>query len=244
MAFIQHEIGVKDAVREYASSKLFMRRLISGRYIYVENCLCFYHSKYIKWDATVASLTDYAREHKDECCLSFSTFVTGSWACEQKPGTIGYVTQPTVSDPKYRDNPEMVHEQVEMFSAMAKPVLSLASKLSCNFPEMLNDLITSKGVTEEDLAETSNLSEKTIQRLRNHDPKNVSLETVLQLCIGLHLHPILSGRLLRAAGQRFMDTDTHNMYKFLLSTCYEYTVEDCNVLLKSQGYATLGRAKA
>lgn len=243
MVFARHEISVGDAVREYSSSELFMRRLISGRYVYVENHLCLNQPKYIDWNATIATLTDYARKHKDECCLTFTTIVTGGWASERNPDLWGYMTQPTVSNPKYRDDPEKVQAQIDSFAETSKAVLSLASELPSNFPKMLDKLIDSKGVKEEKLAEVSNLSEKTIQRLRNHAPKSVTIETVVQLCIGLHLHPVLSGYLLRAAGQRFMDTDLHNMYKFLLSTCYEYSVEDCNTLLTEMNLPTLGRTR-
>lgn len=241
--FRNYEIGVLDAVREYTSSELFMQRLSTGLYIYAENHFCLNLPKYIKWDATTATLTDYAREHKDECCLSFITIVTGGWASIQSPESMGFITQPSVSDPEYSDNPDQVNKHVKQFAEVSNAVISLAGELPNNFPKMLDKLISSKGMKEEDLAAVSNLSEKTIQRLRHHDQKRIELETVLQLCIGLHLHPILSGYLLRAAGQQFMDTNLHNMYKFLLYTCYEYSVEYCNALLEAQKFPTLGKAK-
>ena len=42
-------------------------------------------------------------------------------------------------------------------------------------------------MTEEELAEAAEISEKTIQRLRNDEPDNVTLETVVQLIIGKEL---------------------------------------------------------
>lgn len=240
---IRYEIGVSDAVREYTSSEIFMQRLSTGRYIYAENHFCLNLPKYVKRDANVVALTDYAREHKDECCLSFVTFVTGGWACDQQPNGLGFMTQISVSDPEYRDNPTQMAEHIKQFAEVSNAVMSLARELPNNFPQMLDKLIAFNGVKEEDLAAASNLSEKTIQRLRHHDQKRIELETVIQLCLGLHLHPILSEYLLRAAGQQFMDTNLHNMYKLLIFSYYEYSVEECNVLLETQKYPTLGKAK-
>lgn len=198
MIFRKYEIGLSDVVKAYTASELFRQRLSTGQYIYAENHFCLNLPKYIKWDATTAILTDYAREHKDECCLSFITVVTGGWACDQKPGMMGFATQTSVSDPEYQDNPSQT-EHIKELAEESNALMSLAGKLPNNFPEMLHELIGAKGVKEEDLAAASKLSEKTIQRLRHHEQKRIELETVIQLCIGLHLHPILSGYLLRAA---------------------------------------------
>lgn len=245
MMFKRYEIDMTDALREYKASERFMRRLGSGRYAYVEKHFCLNQPKYIDWSKTIATLTPYAREHEDECCLQFVTMVIGGWASDQNRDNpaFGFMTQPTVTAPEYRDSPEKVHGHVLQFADDLQAVQSLAEELPHNFPKMLNKLISAKGVKEEDLAEASSLSEKTIQRLRHHEQKSIELDTIVQLCIGLHLHPILSGYLLRAAGHRFSDTNLHNAYKFLLYSCYPYSVEECNVLLKSQGYDPLGKAK-
>lgn len=132
---------------------------------------------------------------------------------------------------------------IQKLTETSSALVSLVESLPTNFTQMLDKLIESKNVTEENLAEESNVSVKTIQRLRHHDPKGVTLEKILQICIGLHLHPILSEYLLRAAGQHFMDTKLHTMYKFLLYTCYNGSVEECNELLKKQGFPALGKAK-
>lgn len=244
MTFNRYEIGVADVLRECKSSEQLMRRLGSGRYTYVEKHICLNHPKYIDWSRTVATLTPYAREHKDECCLQFVTTVIDHTPSNQGRDNLIYlVPAPTFTDPEYNDQPEKVHKHILQFADNLKAVQSLAEDLPNNFPKMLDKLISVNGVKEEDLAETANLSEKTIQRLRHHEQKSIGLETVVQLCIGLHLHPILSGYLLRAAGQHFSDTNLHNAYKFLLCSCYPYSVEECNTLLQSQGYDMLGQKK-
>lgn len=241
----RHRVNIETALNRLVSSELFSQQLKSGRYIYAERRICLNQPKYIQWDGTMASLTAYAREHQDECCLLLSDYPKKK--CDQR---VAFTSRSKCRVAlrcrcfKMRAYNKPAHNRVAHFQRLTKSidtVTVLTESLPNNFSQMLDKLIESKGVTEEDLAESSRLSVKTIQRLRNHEPKSVTLETVLQLCIGLHLHPILSEYLLRAAGQRFMDTKLHTMYKFLLYTCYEYPVETCNDLLESQGLPVLGK---
>lgn len=96
-------------------------------------------------------------------------------------------------------------------------------------------------MTEEELAEAADMSEKTIQRLRNSEPDNVSIETVVQLCIGMKLPPVLSGCLIRASGKNFMMTEQHIMYQFLLNSCYHMGINECNDMLLAQNLKPLGK---
>jgi len=96
-------------------------------------------------------------------------------------------------------------------------------------------------MTEEELAWEAGLSEKTIQRLRNQEPDSVTIETVVQLCIGMQLPPQLSSILMRCSGNSFMMTEQHIMYQFLLNSCYTSTLDECNEMLESQNLKPLGR---
>lgn len=244
----RHRISIETALNRLTSSGLFRQQLKSGRYIYAEKRICLNAPQYIQWNGSVASLTDYAWQHQGECCLIPET----SPKKEIDPCVVRtprsnsralhrYITGRCFKMRAYRVPGLKRPPNFQRLTKSLDTVTDLAESLPNNFSQMLDKLIKSKGMTEEDLAESSNLSEKTIQRLRNHEPKRVTLETVLQLCIGLHLHPVLSEYLLRAAGQHFMDTKLHTMYKFLLYTCYEYPVEACNELLESQGFPILGK---
>lgn len=248
----RHRVSVETALNRLVSSELFSQQLKSGRYIYVERRICLNQPEYIQWDGPMASLTAYAREHQDECCLLPSNYFKKRYKSKR------FAVSTPRSEPRiahryaptkcfkvhaYKKHELYRSDHLQRFIKSSRSVTVLAESLPNNFSQMLDKLIESKNMAEEDLAESASLSEKTIQRLRNHEPKSVTLETVLQLCIGLHLHPILSEYLLRAAGQHFMDSKLHTMYKFLLYTCYDYSVEVCNELLESQGFPILGKSK-
>ena len=182
MAFRRYEIGVADVLRECKSSDQFMRRLGSGRYTYVEKHICLNRPKYIDWSRTIATLTPYAREHKDECCLQFVTTAIDYTPSDHGKNVFYLIPAPTFTDPEYNDQPEKVYEHMLQFAGDLKAVQALAEELPNNFPKMLDKLIANSGVKEETLAGVANLSEKTIQRLRHHEQKSIGIDTVVQLC--------------------------------------------------------------
>ena len=141
----------------------------------------------------------------------------------------------------YSDKSKSAKNQVQMIKDYNADVLSIAKKLPMNFSGSLDALIGWAEMTEEELAEAADMSEKTIQRLRNTEPDNVTIETVMQLCIGMKLPPVLSACLMKASGKSFMMTEQHIMYQFLLNSCYHMSIFDCNEMLTAQGLKPLGR---
>ncbi|WMJ87759.1 helix-turn-helix domain-containing protein [Anaerocolumna sp. MB42-C2] len=120
-------------------------------------------------------------------------------------------------------------------------LLTVIKKLPMNFSGVLNTLIEWSDMTEEELAEKADISEKTIQRLRNTEPDNVTMETVVQLCIGMKLPPVLSSYLVKSSGKSYMMTEQHIMYQFLLTSCYTKSIHECNDMLAAQNLKLLGR---
>lgn len=230
-------IGFADALNECASSQQFFERLKSGQYILVGSYFCLNRPEYVQRNENgVIELTYYARTHLDECCLSFVSVMDYDLDDQANPGMLNMITNFKVSDPHYREDSaeekKRIKEHIEIFKATRAEIVAVAKTLPIGFPGTLDALIKWRNVTEESLAEASALSTKTIQRLRHYEPdKEVSLETVIQLCIGLQLHPILSCYLLRAAGKSFMTSNLHIAYQLILSTCYEQSIHECNELL-------------
>ena len=72
----EYKVSLEVALKKFAASEQFRQHLRSGQYLYVEKRICLNQPKYIHWDAAAVSLTDYAREHQDECCLSPRAFAS------------------------------------------------------------------------------------------------------------------------------------------------------------------------
>lgn len=239
-------VGFKDAVYESVFSPKLTAKVRSGNYLYVDSHFCLNLPKYIRRNENgEAELTRYARCHMDECCLVFDLQIKsdGGYGKQFFTECVLYrdAASNIVFEPHYstdnKDNPN----QAQMLKDYNLDILSVAKNLPNSFSGALDALIKWTGMTEEKLAEASYLSVKTVQRLRNDEPDNVTLETVMQLCLGMKLPPPLSRSLLRAARKDFMPTEHHLVYQFLLDACYTRSLDACNQELIAQGFKPLGR---
>ncbi|MGF7142412.1 hypothetical protein HNQ56_000830 [Anaerotaenia torta] len=239
-------ISIKDALVESTFKPELKKKLDSGNYLFVDSHFCFNHPKYIKVNEKGETvLTDYARFHMDECCLVFDLRVKSFNKYGEEFFTECVLFRDAASNIVFeahyssdnKDNPN----HTDMIKQYNAELLNVVSKLPATFSGTLNALINWSEMTEEKLAEAAFISEKTIQRLRNEEPDNVSLETVVQLAIGMQLPPVLSGYLLKASGKSFMMTEQHIMYQFLLNSCYTKSIYECNEMLEAQKLKQLGR---
>ena len=239
-------ISIKDALIESAFNPELKKKLESGNYLFVDSHFCFNHPKYITVnDQGETVLTDYARFHMDECCLVFDLRIKSLNKYGEEFFTECVLYRDAASNIVFEahyssDNKENPNQAV-MIKQYNTELLNVARKLPATFSGTLNALIEWSRMTEEKLAEAASISEKTIQRLRNDEPDNVTIETVVQLSIGMQLPPVLSGCLLKASGKSFMMTEQHIMYQFLLTSCYTKSIYECNNILEAQSLKQLGR---
>jgi hypothetical protein len=239
-------ISIKDALVESAFKPELKKKLESGNYLFVDSHFCFNHPKYITVNEEGETvLTDYARFHMDECCLVFDLRIKSLNKYGEEFFTECVLYRDAVSNIVFEahyssDNKENPNQAV-MIKQYNTELLNVARMLPATFSGTLNALIEWSRMTEEKLAEAASISEKTIQRLRNDEPDNVTIETVVQLSIGMQLPPVLSGCLLKASGKSFMMTEQHIMYQFLLTSCYTKSIYECNNMLEAQNLKQLGR---
>jgi len=239
-------VGFKDALIESLTSPELLEKVKSGNYLFVDFHFCLNHPKYIqKNECGEPELTRYARCHIDECCLVFDLEIKSTDSYGKRFFTECVLYRDAASDiifiPHYSDRNKSNPNHAKMLHEYNRDILEAMKSLPMSFSGTLNQLIAWTGMKEEKLSEQSKLSEKTIQRLRNNEPDNVTIETLIQLCIGMQLPPQLSNRLIQAAGKSFMMTEKHLMYQFLLNVCYTCTIDECNTYLIEQDMEPLGR---
>lgn len=97
-----------------------------------------------------------------------------------------------------------------------------------DFNEVMIHFMSSLNVAIEQLAEETGLSEKTIQRMRNDSKRTPAIESVVAVCIGLHLDPYDSDKLLASAGYTLNNKKIHRIYRLLIHFSYKDSVKDCN----------------
>lgn len=237
-------ISARDAIVESKFNPELIAILANNEYVFVDSHFVLNTPLYLETDRYgKLTLTHYARNHMEECCLVFELKI-------KTPVTERYHTECFLNRDKssdiifeahYSEKSKNAKNQVQMIKDYNGDLLLIAKKLPMNFSGSLDALIRWSEMTEEELAEAADMSEKTIQRLRNTEPDNVTIETVMQLCIGMKLPPVLSTCLMRASGKSFMMTEQHIMYQFLLNSCYHMSIFDCNEMLTAQGLKPLGK---
>ncbi|MCQ4922227.1 helix-turn-helix transcriptional regulator [Tissierella carlieri] len=237
-------ISVVDAIIQRIANPQLNSIVENGTYQFVDSHFVLNHPKYLTQDLFGQTiLTDYARTHMEECCLIFDLSVQAVY--KGKYYSECFLNRDSSSniifEAKFADNNEENTSQNEMIKKYNKDLLDVAMRLPMSLAGTLDALIRWSEMTEEDLAWESQLSEKTIQRLRNGEPDNVTIETIVQLCIGMKLPPVLSNYLVRNSGNSFMMTEQHMMYQFLLNCCYTKSLDECNEMLVAQNLKMLGK---
>lgn len=237
-------IGVVDAIIEKMLNPQLSSILENGDYQFIDSHFVLNDPKYLTQNLFGQRiLTDYARTHMEECCLIFDLSVKSE--CREKYYSECFLNRDLSSniifEAKFADTNEENTNQSEMIKKYNKDLLDVARSLPMSFSGTVDALIKWSEMTEEDLAWESQLSEKTIQRLRNDEPNNVTIETIVQLCIGMKLPPVLSSYLVKSSGNSFMMTEQHMMYQFLLNCCYTKSLDECNEMLVAQNLKMLGK---
>ena len=70
--------------------------------------------------------------------------------------------------------------------------------------------------------------------------RRIDMKTVVAICIGMHLHPLLSNHLIESAGLSFRYVvPEHATYQFFVTGYYGHSVDECNEMLHAQGFKSL-----
>lgn len=239
-----YSIGVDDAAFVALSDMRLRDQAGKGVYVYVDSHFCLNDPKYIINDETGrVVMTEYARLHIDECCLAFDLKVKS----KNKYGE-QYYKECVL----YRDVNSGIEFHVAFSGEANKDIMAKAdailgrevhtqniiNAMPPKFGEALVYLMKLSNQSVESLAENARMDVKMLQRMRNdHDyPKNI--ESVVAVCIGMHLQPEVSGELMKRSGfsLRLAQSESHLFYKFFLDSFYTHTVDECNEILTAKGY--------
>lgn len=200
-----------DLAYVYASESLkggkFKDLFDQGKLKYVEGSVCLNDPKYIaQHDNGRFSLTDYARQHKDECCLKFDLAfkTTATFGTTSKTALYRKRIKDLIPEISFNavENGQIL-EQAESnirIGAQAQAVSQLLKVLPGSFSESLIMIMKVYGVTNESLAKKAGCVPKTIQRYRRNDNKLKDQDTVINICVALKLPLPLAENLLEKAG--------------------------------------------
>ena len=239
-----YSIGVDDAAFVALSDMRLRDQAGKGAYVYVDSHFCLNDPKYIINDENGrVVMTEYARLHIDECCLAFDLKVKS----KNKYGE-QYYKECVL----YRDVNSGIEFQVAFSGEANKDIMAKAdailgrevhtqniiNAMPPKFGEALVYLMKLSNQSVESLAENARMDVKMLQRMRNDPDYPKNIESVVAVCIGMHLQPEVSGELMKRSGfsLRLAQSESHLFYKFFLDSFYTHTVDECNEILTAKGY--------
>ena len=236
-------IGTQDALVEYALNPDFRQLIDSGKYVYVDAHFCVNDTKYIRQNESgYAELTDYARQHIDECCLIFDIKARRNDRYGAKYYTecvlFRNIVSDTIIEAKYSSSPQNQRTEaraveLKKISNEAKRTANIMRGLPATFSDTLVAHMDRLEITVENLEEKSLVNARTIQRMRNDERYQPKLGTIVAVCIGLQLSPVLSADMIRKSGNIFRATEEHIIYQMLLNSHYQNSIYECNEILQA-----------
>lgn len=153
----KHTISFDNATRELARNKSFRDALETGIYAYVDNCFVIRDSKYLYRDENgTLHLSSYAKAHMAECCLAFASR-------RIHPGMQHGLLRYAIEDETFITGSETSPSDL---AKRTKSIMGVLNSLPEDFSETLVAHMKRKGVTVEQLAENSLVSDRQIYRFR------------------------------------------------------------------------------
>lgn len=196
-----YSLGLIDATIQMLGNPA----LQGDAFVYVESHFCLNSPEYIEKDIFGKTrLTDYARLHMDECCLSFTLSMKSNsgdqsfaFDCILNRDDRSGLTFNVAFDRESNLSVLERAKQMKIDQEGLKKVLGDISPLE--FGPVLTYLMKQPPkLSNEKLAEYAGLSDKTIGRMRNGDV--TSVQSVVAVCIELQLHPDISAAMLQKIG--------------------------------------------
>lgn len=203
---------------------------LANKIVFVNNMLCINNEKYIQYDKDgFPSMTRYALDHADECCLVFKHERKYDRAYDDSYGNLGFLCREFSADffvefdVKYEVNEEIqkklsddeVKETNDVMSNITKLQDSL-DKLPGSLSKTIDYHIRRKGYTANQLNKRTQLSEQFISNLRNNKVHNITLQTLMKLFVGLNLAPDYCFDLMEKAKVGFPPSNEGKFFRWLV----------------------------
>jgi DNA-binding Xre family transcriptional regulator len=241
-------IPAVDGLAQYASNIDFRQQIDSGNFVYANSHYCINDPKYIaQGKHGIFEITDYAKQHIDECCLVFNRNVKSNTVFGAQRYTESALFRSavakTVTEIEYDHNDHnkgTTGRAAKMRAEMldVKQASKIADELPGSFCHSLKKLMEWRKITVEKLAEHALLSPRTIQRMRNEAEREWKLDHIAAVCIGLRIPSNISIPLIEKAGHK-LKGEKGFVLSHLLATRCGCPIHEYNEYLEAAGHSPL-----
>ena len=217
-------IPAQDAAIERHCNQELYELTEKGDYLFVENHYVYNAPLYVQNDDYGRlELTDYARSHMDECCLIFDMEITGEYG--KNYHTMCYLSREdgnVTFEIKYRNGYENAppKRQIEYRRRQHIEWMNIRRQMTDDPIQCMDLLMKWSDMEYKKLSKIIHINEKTIRRIANGEttPK---VENAVRICLGLHLPPIISEKLLDVLGCKLSPmSEAHQWFKEALTLKY------------------------
>ena len=249
---LTYDVEPTDIAISFALNPDFREMMESGRYVYVDSHLCVNNPKYIESRYGIAFMTDYARQHMDECCLTFKI----TWRKHKDYGVSYYTECGLFREALEEGVVEAVYEHnafnkavndaeshTQEFDNYVKQTAAIMSKLPKTFSLTLAYHMDNLHISSHDLAQKSLINVDVIRRYYKGTAKSIpNIRTVIALCVGLQLPPPFCFDLVRKAKYDFSNGDEEDVaFQTIICTMTKNSINECNEMISVLGFTPLSK---
>ncbi len=237
--FVIDQANYERLLRE---NEKFAELIESRRYVYLGYVVCLFDAKYIcvekKEDGIKLVLSDYAREHADECLLKFQ------FRSESDSNLILHYGASYLNKiPEYNkivpESFELCEEDTELDPTTISQIKEYNDTLTrLNSPELstlANTIVyymKEKEIDDKELHKRIGLSIAAIEKIYTGKTEKVNIKNVMALCIGLQLDSEECYDMFEKAGYNIReDTLRNRAYRYLFNNAF-LGLKECNKILR------------
>lgn len=216
----------------------------SDSYVFIDSHFVLNHPRYVyKNDDGETLMTDYARYHVDECCLSFDLSVRGK--VEERYHRECFLNRdqgsPIEFDIVYTgENGELDDERrKKLLHDTVMEEARILDGLSNNYTKAWKELLKWRGISQAELSRRTMITEKTIGNIINGETVG-TINNVVLMCLAANLPWDMSDYIIQRSGHQLLyNNDDHNWYRFVLKHMYPKSIPEIQAFLQEQGASPL-----
>ena len=238
-----YRIDARDAFAVYCDNAEFRFAINTGMFRHAQNRFVIDNEKYVyRTPGGVYRLTQYAWGHLDECALVF----VDRWAFREPPKVMyrRVYTGERERRPRYEYNAGngasiKIHE-AEFREAFVDEYNTIAV-MSKTFTQRVMELMAGKGWDLHKFMRYTRLDQNHYYKIMQGKLYNPTMETILNICIGLQLPSTIRDELIALSGHSWQNTQLHYAYRYVLERGRVEDVTEFNRLFAILGIDPDGR---
>lgn len=235
----------------------FRNEVLNCKYFYYNNRIWLYHPDVFHFGESGIKISKIAKDNSDKFCLieafsvdctnseipQYSTEKNGAAYEIRKRSRLGDDYEGTTSS--FFKSPAGTYYNETQYEETLKVISNFITKggdgTASNFSIYFSKLLDDRKISTKKLADLTNISSKTIERMRRDNTYTPSVEYIILCCVVLRLPPWDSDMLLYFAGYRLRMTETKDrIYIVIIHILYASgSIELCDKLLEEHHFPTL-----